>query len=658
MKKTKQIFINCIVIATLLLATSCEKELYDEAIKTNTSTGKSKPNIKVSSLNFTRNHPTIQKISQKTKSKLKTSRTNNIETNTLEAYFGEVKLDYGVEIIDSLNRKTTTFEVKETTVNPNEYYNFVIQNDSEFWLYKIEKIESTYKNYPANSTIVSRYSINDNLTMSSPCDTIVFPPFGEMISEVIPSGTGGGSVSIGNINNPTEGGGFGFGLGVGYGSGYFNGLGPGSGGSGGGPSSGGNGASGQSLALIQIEDFLSDAWNWIRNLFSGGCNCGNRTSNRGAEEDLIVNSGGVVLEIKDSTVDCGEGGYVFITPQDEYVDKILEFENYFTYLHNNDRVFLYNNHHIVDYLYTLIQQNSNNANLMTILPELINKTRKGEITWEFATQLINNTIESGLIFDVEKSYKSPANIDFTAIDKTTPEGQKLDCIYQKLMQSPSFKNLFEDTFGGSQTKLNVKFEIADNLPNNINGTCQLQPPSNGNYTNLIRINVNILSGPDIKSNFKVAKTILHECIHAYLNIKKINCNLGTTIPELNGLDLQSLIGTFYQSFGCHIDVNGSPQSQHEFMFTYLIPTFQSIIGDIYQSLASESNLNYVNSTPFYNSLTDENFNWSWNDFFKYYSLEGLHQCDSFINAIQNVPNENYKYNFYRTKAQEFTKNCQ
>lgn len=448
MNKTKQIFINCIAIATLLLATSCEKELYDEAIKTNTSTGKSKPNIKVSSLNFTRNHPTIQKISQKTKSKLKTSRTNSIETNTLEAYFGEVKLDYGVEIIDSLNRKTTTFEVKETTVNPNEYYNFVIQNDSEFWLYKIEKLESTYKNYPANSTIVSRYSINENLTMSSPCDTIVFPPFGEMISEVIPSGTGGGSVSIGNINNPTEGGGFGFGLGVGYGSGYFNGLGPGSGGSGGGPSSGGNGASGQSLALIQIEDFLSDAWNWIRNLFSGGCNCGNRTSNRGAEEDLIVNSGGVVLEIKDSTVDCGEGGYVFITPQDEYVDKILEFENYFTYLHNNDRVFLYNNHHIVDYLYTLIQQNSNNANLMTILPELINKTRKGEITWEFAKKLINfisnNQIYSSNVinFLISENW-SNESVEFTnyAIDvfEANPNANPLigaDCRSFEFAQPP------------------------------------------------------------------------------------------------------------------------------------------------------------------------------------------------------------------------------
>ena len=91
MKQLSKILLYSLALATLFFATSCEKELYDEAIKTNTSTGKSKPNIKVNSLNFTRNHPTIQKISQKTKNKLKTSRTtNSIETNTLEAYFGEV----------------------------------------------------------------------------------------------------------------------------------------------------------------------------------------------------------------------------------------------------------------------------------------------------------------------------------------------------------------------------------------------------------------------------------------------------------------------------------------------------------------------------------------------------------------------------------------
>ena len=221
MKKTKQIFINCIAIATLLLATSCEKEIYDEAIKTNTSTGKSKPNIKVNSLNFTRNHRTIQKISQKTKNKLKTSRTtNSIETNTLEAYFGEVKLDYGVEVIDSLNRKTTTFEVKEANPTTNVYYNFVIQNDTDLWLYKIEKIENQYKSFPANSTIVSRFSLNENLTMGSPCDSIVFPPFGYYeYEDLANSGGAGGGYTIGNINNPNEG--IGSGLGAGFGSGFF-----------------------------------------------------------------------------------------------------------------------------------------------------------------------------------------------------------------------------------------------------------------------------------------------------------------------------------------------------------------------------------------------------------------------------------------------------
>jgi hypothetical protein len=277
---------------------------------------------------------------------------------------------------------------------------------------------------------------------------------------------------------------------------------------------------------------------------------------------------------------------------------------------------------------------------------------------EFVIQFLENSINSGLNLDFKKSLKSPANIDFSEIDKTTIEGQKLDCIYQKLMQSPSFENLFHNTFGGNQTKLNVKFEIANNLPDNIGGVCQLQPTVNGAYTNLIRININHLIGMNAKSNLINARTILHECIHAYLNIKKINCNLGTTIPELNGLDLQSLIGTFYQSFGCHIDVNGSLQSQHDFIFTYLIPSFRNIFSDIYNLLASESNINYVNNTIYNNSLTGENFTWNWNDFFKYYSMEGLHLCDSFVSAIQNVPNENFKYNFYKNEAQNFIKNCQ
>jgi hypothetical protein len=391
MKKIKKIKLLLVLLTALFFVTSCEKELYEEVLTTNQVTGKAKPDIKVNSLNFSKNHPTLQKLKQKTQNKFKSYRTTqNIEHNTLDGFFGEVKLDYGVEVIDSLNRKTTTFEVKETNPTTNVYYNFVIQNDTDLWLYKIEKIENQYKSFPANSTIVSRFSLNENLSMSSPCDSIVFPPFGYYeYEDLANSGGAGGGYTIGNINNPNDG--IGYGLGAGFGSGFFNGVGSGSSGSVG-SSSGGDGSSGggPSLALIEIGDFFTDAWNWIKDLFGGGCNCPQRVSNGGSEDNLVATGGGVVLEIKDNP--CGEGGYVIITPQDEYVDKIIEFENYISYLHNNDKVFLYSNPQIVDELEEIIQANSSNANLMAILPELISKTRKNEITWEFARELIDYLI--------------------------------------------------------------------------------------------------------------------------------------------------------------------------------------------------------------------------------------------------------------------------
>jgi hypothetical protein len=49
---------------------------------------------------------------------------------------------------------------------------------------------------------------------------------------------------------------------------------------------------------------------------------------------------------------------------------------------------------------------------------------------------------------------------------------------------------------------------------------------------------------------------------------------------------------------------------------------------------------------------------SGDDFYKYFSLEGLHLCESFIENITQVPVENFYYDFYRSQAQEFSKDCQ
>ena len=184
------------------------------------------------------------------------------------------------------------------------------------------------------------------------------------------------------------------------------------------------------------------------------------------------------------------------------------------------------------------------------------------------------------------------------------------------MQSTNFKNLFDNTFGGSQTKLNVKFEIVESFPNpNTLGNCQLTTiSSNGvpqQYNNLIKIKREILdetNGIGNASNIKIAKVIIHELMHAYLNIKYKNCNQGASLPYMNNLEIGELIQLFYDNFNCHIDVNGSPQSQHDFMYNFLIPSFQSILSECRDLLISQSHINYANGLTFEDASLNINEN--------------------------------------------------
>ena len=75
------------------------------------------------------------------------------------------------------------------------------------------------------------------------------------------------------------------------------------------------------------------------------------------------------------------------------------------------------------------------------------------------------------------SINSPFNVDLSDVlycddNITTVDDEKFMCIYKKLEQSPSFKNLFIDTFGEENNNLNVTFELTENLTyngNSVNG---------------------------------------------------------------------------------------------------------------------------------------------------------------------------------------------
>ncbi len=280
----------------------------------------------------------------------------------------------------------------------------------------------------------------------------------------------------------------------------------------------------------------------------------------------------------------------------------------------------------------------------------------------FIQQLMINMLENpALKFDITRSSKSPMNIDLSKVQDTSAVAKRLRCIYDKLTQSEHFKNLFINTFGPSE-RFNAQIELVDDLPNGATGNCQLVTRTeNGvtKYYNIIKIKKSILTqgNSNEQSNFEAATTIIHEFMHAYLNIKKINCNNGATIPYLNNLKLGELISVFYQNFTCQPDANGSPQSQHEFIYNYMIPTFQNIFNDIRDILVPPNHVTAAEQIVLENPDLVITENWNWNNYYKYISLNGLHNCQSFISDIANVPSQNFLFNAYNSHSSYFSKNC-
>jgi len=266
--------------------------------------------------------------------------------------------------------------------------------------------------------------------------------------------------------------------------------------------------------------------------------------------------------------------------------------------------------------------------------------------------------------DLSESFASPFNVDLELVRPTVlnpePEKVKFMCIYNKLIKSPTFKNLFIDTFRDN-TRLHVKFKLDGTLPNNIGGVTGGEAPNMGgivdgilNLNLLIRINKNHLNSsiPEAESTLEIAKNIIHEAIHGYLYVKKYNCEDGTNIDILNNQLLGDLINEYYDG-SCPTD-----QEQHNFMFDYLLPTMQSILSEIKDDLIPQDHQSFAEEHLISNTSLGISQLWNWQDCFKYLSLSGLDITESFITDISNNPSENFIYKDYKTFVEEnFSKNC-
>ena len=179
------------------------------------------------------------------------------------------------------------------------------------------------------------------------------------------------------------------------------------------------------------------------------------------------------------------------------------------------------------------------------------------------------------------------------------------------------------------------------------------PGDSGAGSNTGTINSAILSGSTQLSNILVAKTIIHEMLHAYLNVKYLDINSGTVIPYLTNEELQNLLNTY---FNATCPINGA-QCQHNFMINEFIPVFQTIFSEIREELLSQEDIDDFNVIEIIdqNGIVLEPF--IWDNFYKYIAFSGLHQSQTYLNTTASNPTELYKYQLYNNYAKNTNKNC-
>jgi|GEM_PF-1533333 len=218
------------------------------------------------------------------------------------------------------------------------------------------------------------------------------------------------------------------------------------------------------------------------------------------------------------------------------------------------------------------------------------------------------------------SQKSPFNVDLNSIfeNASAAESKKFLEIYDALSKSEEFKKLFLAIFDDN-TKFNVKFEIVDKVYKQDNPALEevnantSDIPGTDNY--LIKLNKKLFQkDPNFgQITIENAKTILHECIHAYLFVKAKN-------PAI-GMDIETALNISYPS----------KEEQHNFMADKMIPTMQKVLSEIRDLVTTNAGRIEVQQRtihPTINPMTSTP--WIWSEYYKYLSLKGLEETKSFM----------------------------
>jgi hypothetical protein len=554
-----------------------------------------------------------------------------------------------LEVTDEKGNKTYTFRVQHPNGTASKFYNMTMQEfidgSSMVKLFEYQMTPDFALKYNNNEKEIKDFEGDYSYKLLAYTPKVIDPNgssggdgeggggggSGDDTSPGGGSGSGGGS---GNNSNPCYKGIGTIGSGGGGGSGVGNAPGGGdggsSGGNGGGSGSGSGGSGGGSgggitciTIIVHMQKVSSSGVCYdpydvtITECFTTANRTANRTGGPCAQSNIGI--GLLSPEVVKAT---------FIR---NLMLHSLTLHNQFYYLPESFKTQIYNlaiadMNGAINFIISLNQNNqltwlsqqsiAQQSNIISYL----GSAEFSQYSYFFAFQAMNQMMTyPNLHLDLEASSKSPFNIDRYAINNATPEGEKFNAIYNKLAEVPEFKALFTAIFGGNEPLKNVKFEIAD-IPNN-NGEFvagETEKIDNDNF--IIRINSQIMTdaGTQPMNNIEIAKTILHECIHAYLHV--VAQNTGATI---NNMNVSQALNAIYPV--------GTPQ--HNFMIQNMLPTMEVILNKLLNDLTTKEQRNnceqYGEPQP-----------WIWTKYIYFLCLNGLQGTTEFNSLLEPVYDSN------------------
>lgn len=244
----------------------------------------------------------------------------------------------------------------------------------------------------------------------------------------------------------------------------------------------------------------------------------------------------------------------------------------------------------------------------------------------------NNDLNANSPFNIDLGFVNPCGNE--QIDNTQVENnEKFMCIYRALASTEGFKNLFIDTFGQS-IEANITFELVE-LDENIAGLTIVTAGATSVDSQTIQMNINHLN---TRHPIDIAKNIIHEAIHAYLNVKVFECSNETTVDSIVNQRFEELLISL--DYGCLTTAD----NDHDIMFEGFIPVMEQILNEAFDDLVSIEDHNP--DINYYPPPNGDLYTFNWQEALFYISLDGLGTTDAFDAQINQNETQNNLFDSY------------